>query len=60
LIAVKEMICKHPVGAIQRADAINENINEGIALKDLCRKHGFSEASYYLWRSKYGGMDVSR
>jgi len=25
----------------------------------LCRKHGFSEASYYLWRSKYGGMDIS-
>ena len=32
---------------------------KGIALKDLCRKHGFSEASFYLWRSKYGGMDVS-
>ncbi len=31
----------------------------GVALKDLCRRHGFSEASYYLWRSKYGGMDVS-
>jgi len=24
-----------------------------------CRRHGFSEASYYLWRSKFGGMDVS-
>lgn len=31
----------------------------GVAVKDLCRRHGFSEASYYLWRSKYGGMDVS-
>jgi putative transposase len=31
----------------------------GVAIKDLCRRHGFSEASYYLWRSKYGGMDVS-
>ena len=30
-----------------------------MAVKDLCRKHGFSEASYYLWRSKFGGMDVS-
>ena len=29
------------------------------AVKDLCRKHGFSEASYYLWRSKFGGMSVS-
>jgi putative transposase len=28
-------------------------------VKELCRKHGFSEASYYLWRSKFGGMDVS-
>lgn len=28
-------------------------------VKDLCRKHGFSEASYYLWRSKFGGMSVS-
>ena len=31
----------------------------GVAIKDLCRRHGFSEASYYLWRSKFGGMDVS-
>jgi len=31
----------------------------GVAVKDLCRKHGFSEASYYLWRSKFGGMNVS-
>jgi putative transposase len=28
-------------------------------VKDLCRKHGFSDASFYLWRAKYGGMDVS-
>jgi putative transposase len=28
-------------------------------VKELCRKHGFSEASYYLWRSKFGGMSVS-
>ena len=40
------------IGFLREAD-------KGIALKDLCRKHGFSEASYYLWRSKYGGMDVS-
>jgi hypothetical protein len=31
----------------------------GLPVKDLCRKHGFSEASYYLWRSKFGGMSVS-
>jgi putative transposase len=33
--------------------------DKGIQVKELCRKHGFPEASYYLWRSKFGGMDVS-
>lgn len=27
-------------------------------MKGLCRRHGFSEASYYLWRNKSGGMSV--
>lgn len=40
------------IGFLKEADA-------GVPLKDLCRKHSFSEASYYLWRSKFGGMDVS-
>jgi putative transposase len=31
----------------------------GMPVKDLCRRHGFSEASYYLWRGKFGGMNVS-
>ena len=30
----------------------------GMAIKELCRRHGFSEASYYLWRSKFGGRSV--
>lgn len=33
--------------------------DSGVAVNELCRRHGFSEASYYLWRSKFGGMDVS-
>ncbi len=40
------------VGILREAEA-------GVAIKELCRKHGFSEASYYAWRSKYGGMEVS-
>ena len=28
-------------------------------MKELCRRHGFSEASFYLWRTKFGGMNVS-
>jgi len=31
----------------------------GVSIKDLCRRHGFPEARYYLWRSKFGGMNVS-
>ena len=40
------------IGFLREADI-------GIAVKELCRRHEFSEASYYLWRSKFGGMDVS-
>jgi hypothetical protein len=35
------------------------SMNRSVAVKDLCRKRGFSEASYYLWRSKFGSMSVS-
>lgn len=28
-------------------------------MQELCRKHGFSDASYYKWKAKFGGMDVS-
>ena len=31
----------------------------GLPVTELCRRHGFSEASYYLWRSKFGCMSVS-
>ena len=31
----------------------------GLPVAELCRRHGFSEDSYYLWRSKFGGMNVS-
>lgn len=40
------------IGFLREADA-------GLAVKDLCRKHGFSEASYYAWKAKFGGMTVS-
>lgn len=40
------------IGFLKEADA-------GMPVKELCRRHGFSEASYYLWRSKFGGMEVA-
>ncbi len=36
-----------------------KEVDAGMPVKDLCRRHGFSEASYYLWRSKFGGMEVA-
>ena len=40
------------IGFLKEAEA-------GIAVKELCRKHGFSDASFYGWRSKYGGLQVN-
>lgn len=31
----------------------------GLSAAELCRKHGISDATFYTWRSKYGGMEVS-
>ena len=31
----------------------------GISVSDLCRKYGMSDATYYNWKSKYGGMVIS-
>lgn len=40
------------IGFLKEAEA-------GIPVKELCRKYGFSDASFYTWRSKFGGMDIS-
>ena len=31
----------------------------GVKTADICRKHGISSATFYQWKSKYGGLDVS-
>ena len=31
----------------------------GVATADVCRKHGISGATFYKWKSKFGGLDVS-
>lgn len=31
----------------------------GIKPKELCRKYGISDATFYIWKKKFGGMDVS-
>ena len=39
--------------------AILREQEAGIATADLCRKHGISTATFYGWKAKFGGMDVS-
>ena len=40
------------IGFLKQADA-------GMPITELCRKGGFSDATFYKWRAKFGGMDVS-
>jgi putative transposase len=39
--------------------SILKSADAGMKIKDLCREHGISEATYYNWKSKYGGMEAS-
>ncbi len=39
------------IGFLKQAEA-------GMVIKELCRKGGFSDATFYKWRAKYGGMEV--
>jgi len=39
--------------------SILKQAEAGTPVADLCREHGMSSASFYQWRSKYGGMDAS-
>lgn len=39
--------------------AILKQAESGVPVAELCRQHGMSDASFYKWRAKYGGMDAS-
>ena len=39
--------------------AILKEADAGMKVQELCRKHGVSDATYYKWKSKYGGMEAS-
>ena len=39
--------------------AILKEVDAGVLVKDICRKHGISDATYYNWKSKYGGMEAN-
>lgn len=38
---------------------ILKSVESGRTVKDVCREHGVSNATYYKWKSKYGGMEAS-
>lgn len=40
------------IGFLKQAEA-------GMPVKELCRKEGFSDATFYKWRAKFGGMEAS-
>ena len=40
------------IGILKEAEA-------GLKVAELCRKHGISDATYYNWKAKFGGMSVS-
>ena len=43
---------EHIMGMVQEQEA-------GLGTADLCRKHGISSATFYKWKAKYGGLEVS-
>jgi len=43
----------------ERIIAILREQEAGAKTADVCRKHGISGATFYKWKAKYGGMDVS-
>jgi putative transposase len=38
---------------------ILKEAESGVKAAELCRRHGISDATFYVWRSKYGGLEVS-
>ena len=39
--------------------SILKEVDAGLSVKEVCRKHGISDATFYNWKSKYGGMSAS-
>ena len=44
---------------IQGASLVIKSVEAGRTVKDVCREAGISEATYYNWKSRYGGMETS-
>ena len=45
--------------AVRQTEGGEHHAPGGITVKDLCREHGISDATYYNWKAKYGGLEAS-
>jgi len=50
---------KKPGYSERKVFQILKEAESGVPVPELCRKHGMSNATFYNWRAKYGGMQVS-
>ena len=48
----KSRFSEHQIMILKESEA-------GVAAAEICRQHGISQATFYQWRSQYGGMDAS-
>ena len=56
------MLARDPApdtGKAPRQTCCPKEHQAGLGAKELCRKHGVSDATFYKWRAKFGGMEVS-
>jgi putative transposase len=51
-------MCKSRFTEEQIIKALKEHA-AGLSAADVCRKHGISDATFYKWRSRFGGMEIS-
>jgi putative transposase len=51
---------RHETSAVQsRIISVLKEAEAGAKVTELCRHHGISDATFYIWRNKYGGLEVS-
>ena len=50
---------QRPIDSFDPAPARGRRSGGGVPVAELCREHGMSNASFYKWRAKFGGMDAS-
>lgn len=55
----QEVLMKRTRFSESQIVAILKQADAGLKVKDLCREHGISEATYYNWKAKYGGLEAS-